>query len=336
MKLGDSDIIILDGGLATELESRGADLKHHLWSAKLLYENPDLIRQVHEDYYRAGADVAITASYQASIQGFAQAEIPEETAKDLLRRSVHLARAARDAVQTDVTRSLYVAGSVGSYGAVLHDGSEYRGDFVLSLAELIDLHRERYAILWDAGVDILACETIPCLREAEALLLLAREFPSSRLWISCSCRDGTHLSSGETMAELAQLIKRLDINKQVVAFGVNCTSPAYVQGLLLASQGDSDGRALVCYPNSGEEYDAVSCQWRSEGVGQQAAAEEFARYGRLFYEAGARWFGGCCRTTPAHIRALRAAVYAQAQAQAESDRTRKSMPVMSGNVNQLS
>eukprot|EP00743_Colponemidia_sp_Colp-15_P009600 GILK01010501.1.p1 GENE.GILK01010501.1~~GILK01010501.1.p1 ORF type:complete len:273 (+),score=30.12 GILK01010501.1:66-884(+) len=264
MKLGETDIIILDGGLATELESRGADLKHHLWSAKLLYENPDLIRQVHEDYYRAGADVAITASYQASIQGFIQAGISEETARELLRRSVQLAQAARDAVQAEVKRSLYVAGSIGSYGAILHDGSEYTGDFGLSVAELMNFHRERYAILWDAGVDILACETIPCLREAEALLLLAREFPSSRLWISCSCRDDTHLNSGETMADLAQLIKRLDINKQVVAFGVNCTAPKHVPGLLLAAQGDSDGRALICYPNSGEEYDAVACEWRSE------------------------------------------------------------------------
>src|SRR5215212_9465198 len=109
--------IMLDGGLATELERRGADLHDRLWSARLLPEDPDMIRAVHADYFAAGADVAISASYQASFEGFAQRGVGRERAADLMRRSVELAREAAD--DTDGER--IVAASVGPYGAILAD-----------------------------------------------------------------------------------------------------------------------------------------------------------------------------------------------------------------------
>src|SRR5947209_16567402 len=89
-------VVTLDGALATELERRGADLRDPLWSAKVLIENPELIRQVHYDYFAAGADVATTASYQATIPGLMRRGLSATQAADVLRLSVRLAQQARD------------------------------------------------------------------------------------------------------------------------------------------------------------------------------------------------------------------------------------------------
>src|SRR5262249_56067138 len=88
-------VVVLDGALATELERRGANLRDPLWSAKLLLENPELIRQVHHDYYVAGADVATTASYQATVQVLRQRGLDHAQAAAALRLSVKLAHQPR-------------------------------------------------------------------------------------------------------------------------------------------------------------------------------------------------------------------------------------------------
>ncbi|RME58217.1 MAG: homocysteine S-methyltransferase, partial [Caldilineae bacterium] len=134
-------VVILDGALATELERRGADLNDPLWSAKVLLENPAMIRQLHYDYFVAGADVAITATYQASFEGFMARGLSQAEAADLMLLSVRLAQEARDAFwaepanRTGRLRPL-VAASIGCYGAFLADGSEYRGDYALDKAAL--------------------------------------------------------------------------------------------------------------------------------------------------------------------------------------------------------
>src|SRR6516165_4358434 len=171
--LDQAGVVILDGALATELERRGANLDDPLWSARMLLDGPDLIRQIHLDYFRAGADVATSASYQASFAGFARRGLNQAQAAELMVRSVRLAQEARDLFWPENTqgrlRPLVVA-SVGCYGATLHDGSEYRGDYGLTVAQLIDFHRPRLEILANSGADLLACETIPCMVEAEALV----------------------------------------------------------------------------------------------------------------------------------------------------------------------
>ena len=169
---------VLDGGLATELEARGHDLSDRLWSARLLLSEPDAIEEVHLAYFRAGARVAITASYQASVEGFAAAGLDRPTALEAIRRSVELAQRARRrfleeeaAAGRDPGRVL-VAGSVGPYGAMLADGSEYRGDYDPGDAALEAFHRPRIDALVAAGADLLAIETIPTLREARVLVRL--------------------------------------------------------------------------------------------------------------------------------------------------------------------
>lgn len=290
-------VVILDGALATELERRGADLRDPLWSAKLLLENPSLIRQVHYDYFAAGADVATTASYQATIPGLQARGMSVQQAEAILRSSVTIARQARAAFLAARPSPLapLIAASIGCYGAFLHDGSEYRGDYGLSVQQLIDWHRPRLAVLADSGADLLACETIPCLAEGEALVKLLCEFPRMPAWLSFSCRDESRLCHGEPFAEAAALAGEA---ANIIAVGVNCTSPRHIEGLLAAASAVT-AKPLVAYPNSGETWDAQRHCWQ-----RTADEPDWRVCVRRWHAAGARLIGGCCRTTPAAIRQI--------------------------------
>lgn len=304
------EVIILDGALATELEQRGADLRDPLWSAKILLEQPELIRQVHYDYFVAGADMAITASYQASFAGLAARGLSDAQAADLMRLSVQLASEARvqylaehsataqqNPPSATRNRPLLIAASIGPYGAYLHDGSEYRGDYGLTVEELMTWHRPRFAVLAQSGADLLACETIPSLAEGEALLRLLAEFPDVWAWLSFSCRDGEHVCHGEQLVDCVALAHECP---QIAAIGVNCTAPRYVEELVRQATAVTT-KPLLAYPNSGERWDALAHCWLpGSGVADFAAAAE------RWYAAGARLIGGCCRTTPADIAALAA------------------------------
>jgi homocysteine S-methyltransferase len=302
--LEQNNVVILDGGLATELERRGADLHDPLWSAKLLLENPNLIRQVHYDYFAAGADVATTASYQATIPGLLQRGLSTNQAADLLRLSVSLARQACD--QFWQTRphgriKSLVAASIGCYGAFLHDGSEYRGDYGLTVQQLMDWHRPRLQILAAAQPDLIACETVPSLTEGEALVRLLSEIPHMPAWLSFSCRDDRHLCHGERFVDAVQLVHDAP---NVVAVGVNCTPPQFIEGLLESAAG-ATARYLVVYPNSGETWDAATQSW-----GGVTANHSWNAYVQRWHAAGARLIGGCCRTTPETIRTIAQALKA--------------------------
>ncbi len=295
-----STLHVIDGGVATELTRQGLDLSDGLWSARVLIEAPDAIERVHREYFLAGADIAITASYQASYEGFAKRGLSAESTNALLQRSVEIAQSARSRVLSDqpgTVRELLVAASVGPYGAMLHDGSEYRGDYGLDEEALADFHRERFTVLADAGADLLACETIPSRIEAAALVRLLGERPDAVAWVTFSCRDGRHTSAGDSIAECARW---LDGVPQVVAVGVNCVAPALVESLI-HELGSGTTKPIVVYPNSGETWDAVAQCW----VG---TADRFTAYVPRWLGAGARWIGGCCRTTPNDIRSVRADV----------------------------
>jgi homocysteine S-methyltransferase len=293
-------IVVLDGALATELERRGCDLRDSLWSAKILMESPEIIRAVHADYFTAGADCATTASYQATFEGFARRGLSHEAAADLMRLSIQLAIDARDTFWADHVNRIgrarpFVAASVGPYGAFLADGSEYRGDYGLTEQQLMDFHRPRMAVLAASGADMLACETIPCLVEAQALVKLLDEFPNISTWISFSARDGALTNHGESIAECAALLGH---HPQVAAIGVNCTAPRFIPDLIRAMRSATD-KPILTYPNSGETYNPDTKSWSGEDT-----CEAFANDARLWHEAGARVIGGCCRTTPEHIREL--------------------------------
>jgi len=293
-----SATIVLDGGLATELEARGHDLSDSLWSARLLLTDPAAIEEIHMAYFRAGARVATTASYQATVPGFAAAGLDRSTAVDAIRQSVEIAVRARDryAAESGVDRSsLLVAGSVGPYGAMLADGSEYRGDYDPGPAALRDVHAPRIEALIDAGADLLALETIPTIREAEVLVALVRE-TGARAWLSYQCRDDESTAAGEPIVEAVALAGD---ESGIVAVGVNCTAPHLVPSLLVAAASATD-RPLIAYPNRGDRWDPAGRRWVPSKAGREFDAPTVASWTGL----GATWLGGCCNVGPADIAEL--------------------------------
>lgn len=283
------EVLVSDGGLATELEARGHDLSGELWSARLLLDAPDEIRAVHAAYFRAGAVIATSASYQASFDGFAALGIERDEGARLLRRSVELAAAARD--EMDDGRERWVAASVGPYGAALADGSEYRGRYGLSIAELKRWHLPRLAVLADSGADVLALETIPDIDEAEALagLLDGSGVPA---WLSYSI-DGLRTRAGQPLREAFAIAAEV---AEIVAVGVNCCAPDDVAAAVTLAR-EATGKPVIVYPNSGEGWDADRRCWVGESRFAAARVGEWAKL-------GASIVGGCCRVRPADIARL--------------------------------
>jgi homocysteine S-methyltransferase len=292
-------VVILDGAMATELEKRGADLKHALWSAKLLVENPSLIKEVHLDYLKAGADIITTSSYQASFAGFARQGYNNQKSRELLTLSSSLAIQAREEfLHTNMVNlpKPLVAASIGPYGASLADGSEYRGNYGLTIEALMSFHRERMDVLLTSGVDMLACETIPCKEEAIALILLLKEFPKAKAWISFSCKNDHEICDGSDFSSCAALANDSD---SVVAVGINCTAPQFV-GSLIQKGIAVCRKPIFVYPNKGENWDPVNKCWMPG-----SNPSDFTEYAMGWAKAGAAGIGGCCRTSPDDIRKLK-------------------------------
>jgi homocysteine S-methyltransferase len=289
--------LVLDGGLATELEARGFDLSDALWSARLLVEDPGAIEAVHAAYLEAGACVLITASYQASAEGFAALGLGPEEAEAALRRSVELARRARERAGGP---EALVAASVGPYGAVLAGGQEYTGDYgAVTLAGVEAFHERRLRALLAAGPDCVACETIPRADEAAALARVLDRLDAPDAWISFSCRDGRRTRHGEPIEAAVAAATR---SPRVVAVGVNCTAPEHVGELLERARTATD-LPLVAYPNNGRTWDATARRWTDAGADALPAAAV-----RAWRAAGAALVGGCCGLGPAAVRGIAAAL----------------------------
>jgi homocysteine S-methyltransferase len=283
-------VLISDGGLATELEARGHDLSDDLWSARLLHDAPDEIVAAHKAFFRAGAAVATTASYQASLDGFAAGGISSGDAQRLIRDSVSLAAKARDEVGRE---GRWVAASVGPYGAALANGEEYVGRYGLSVAQLASWHLPRLEILADAGADVLAIETLPDVDEAEALVGLVRRL-NVPAWLAYTV-DGVRTRAGQPLAEAFAVAAGVP---QIVAVGVNCCAPGDVLPAIEIARQVTD-KPVIVYPNSGEDWDGQRRTWMGE-------ARWSADLPAQWVAAGARIVGGCCRVMPDDIAELAA------------------------------
>jgi homocysteine S-methyltransferase len=290
-------LVVDDGSMPTELEALGCDLNDALWSARVLMDEPELIKQVHREYFEAGADIGMSASYQATIPGFMKRGRTLEEAEALIKSSVTLLREARDE-WWGVGRAGRVypltAAAVGPYGAYLADGSEYRGNYDLSDVELVKFHRRRMELLKEAGADCFAIETIPSLAEARVLAGLADELDLD-CWVTFSCRNGSENCEGTPVRDCAREMAKF---RSVCAVGVNCTAPVYIERLIKEVRAVCDLPVIV-YPNSGEEYDPQTKTWHGakDGISH-------ADYVKKWIAAGAKIIGGCCRTRPAEIREI--------------------------------
>ena len=284
--------VVLDGGLSNQLEAAGYDLSDELWTARLLRDDPSAIADAHSAYFAAGASVVLTASYQVGFATFARHGIPADETAKLLHRSVSLAQEARDATPV---RPLWIAASIGPYGATLADGSEYRGHYGLSATQLHDFHRPRLEVLAEAGPDLFAIETIPDLEEAEVLVGIAADLDIP-VWLSYTV-DGTSTRAGQPLGDAFALAADVP---QVIATGINCSAPGDVSGAIALAT-EATGKPVVVYPNSGEVWDAAARRW----TGRASFAQEDVR---SWVGAGAGLIGGCCRVGPAEIAELAAAV----------------------------
>lgn len=291
--------MILDGGLATQLEAQGCDIGNALWSASLLQTNPGEIVAATKAYLEVGAECVATATYQASREGFAAVGLSEDEADELMIISVDLAIRARDEFLQEhpgYDFAPLIAASLGPYGAMLHDGSEYKGDYGVAAETLRLFHASRLQVFDKSGADVLALETIPSRLEAEVLAALLAECVTPA-WISFSCRDGGHVVDGTPIEDVALMFAGLP---GVVAVGVNCTPPQFVPELVRRICAAVPGRAVMAYPNSGETYHVEDNSWSGTVTPGDCAAAA-----RTWVEAGAKIVGGCCRMGPEHIAAIR-------------------------------
>jgi homocysteine S-methyltransferase len=277
---------LLDGGLSTALEQLGHHPTGLLWTAGLLVDRPAVLVDAHRLAVEAGADVVITASYQASEAGLVRAGLSPADARTALASTTALARRAGAAL---------VAASIGPYGATLGDGSEYHGRYDATWSDVRAFHRRRLAVLVDTGPDVLAVETIPGRIEAEIVVEEGIALTSTPMWVTFSCRDATTTCAGD---DIATAFAAVD-HPQVVAVGVNCTPPRLVADLL--RHGD-DARPLVAYPNHGGRWDPFTERWHDAEPGVT-----LVDLAPAWVASGARLVGGCCGVGPDEIARLASA-----------------------------
>ena len=303
--------VVLDGAMGTELDSRGVDTRHALWSARALLEDPDVVAAVHSDYLAAGARILTTNSYQASAPTFRAAGLSRDHARRALEASVRIARTCAERFEaTRPASRILVAGGIGPFGAHLADGSEYTGDYSIAHTDnpvFEQVHRSRLEVLAGQGLGLFALETMPRLDEARAVIALMNELaPGCQCWVSFQLRsDGEHLADGTPLERAAAWA---EVEPAVVAVGLNCVAPAVVAPALAVLRA-STGKPLVAYPNSGDGYDPVAKTWTSA-----PPAERFTALAEQWLDGGARLIGGCCRTTPADTAALARVVASRTRA----------------------
>ena len=289
-------VMVIDGSMSTALENMGCDLNNKLWTARILAEEPEKIRQVHQNYFNAGADCGITASYQASFKGLMENGYSEEQSEAIIRRSVELFREAREdwmKEHPERTAPMCLAG-IGPYGAYLADGSEYRGHYGVSDEILYDFHRHRAEVLWDAGADLLLFETQPSLHEALIEADIAEHIGADYM-VSFSCADGIHINEGTRIAECAAVLAKDHPHLKMLS--VNCSMPKYMESLIHELKKNT-ALPIAVYPNSGEIYDPVTKSWSKD----DADPTSFEDYAYRWMCAGASAVGGCCTTVEKHVR----------------------------------
>lgn len=294
--------IIIDGALGTQIQKNGYDVNDSLWSAKYLDENPEVIKEVHIQYLEIGADIIITSSYQASIEGFIKKGFSKEKAYELIRLSINIAKDSRDEFWNSLDNKQnrikpLVAASIGPYGAYLADGSEYTGKYGISSKELKEFHKNRLEIILSCKPDLLAIETMPLLDEVKIIVELLKGFEEIPSWITFSAKNENITNAND---DIKECMKYLENQKHISAVGINCTAPQYIP-VLIKNISSVCSKPIVVYPNGGSVYNPITKFWEKGEI----SPKEYAKLAHLWYQSGARLIGGCCLTSPDEIKEIR-------------------------------
>ena len=283
------EVIILDGALGTELSRRGIPTPLPLWSAQALLDSPDAVRSIHEEYAGAGADILTACTFRATPRALAKAGKAAEVDR-LVGRAVALAREAAE--KRRGSRDVMVAGAL----APLEDC--YRPDLAPEPAQAEREHAEQVIRLARAGVDLILIETMNTVAEARAAVRGAK--PSGLpIMVSFICASGKTLLSGESLADAASALEPFDPDVVLV----NCVPPAMATACL-EELARATRAPTGCYPNVGQP-DMAAGTWSFD---PEWTPERFAGAAAKWVARGAQVIGGCCGTSPDHIRALRAAL----------------------------
>lgn len=289
-------IHVLDGSLATELKKREVEINSKLWTAEALADNIEKIYDVHLDYLWSGAQMILTDTYQANLPAFEKEGYTKKQAETLIAVAVQAAKKARADYEEDTGNYALVAGSIGPYGAYLADGSEYRGDYLLSEAQYLDFHLPRLTTVLLQEPDCLALETQPKLSEPLAILKwLKQNVPFMPVYVSFTLKDEKTLSDGTPLAVAVQAVSEYD---QVFAVGINCISPKLVEKALREIK-QNTAKKIIVYPNSGATYDAKTKTWQDLDK-----KIDFEQEAAKWHQAGADLIGGCCTTGTKDIKAV--------------------------------
>ncbi|MBR3570856.1 MAG: homocysteine S-methyltransferase [Oscillibacter sp.] len=291
--------LVIDGSMSAALEHLGCKLNDKLWTARVLAEHPEMVKEVHLQYLRAGADCHITCSYQATVPGLLESGFSQPEAEEIIRRSVRAFYEAREqwleregGKDSGRVRPICLAG-IGPYGAYLADGSEFVGGYGVDDKTLRTFHESRVRLLLEEKPDYLLFETMPCFREVLIAAELAEEAEAD-YWVSFSCLDGKRICEGDEIRTCAEALSKG--HPHLKAIGVNCVKPRFVESLIRELRAGCD-LPIVAYPNSGETWNPVKKIWYGG-----AENVSFKEYALRYYAAGAAAVGGCCTTADSHIR----------------------------------
>ncbi len=293
--------VLCDGAMGTVLYARGIFINRCYDELNL--SDPSLILAIHEEYLQGGAEILETNTFGANRFRLARHGLADRTA-EINEAGVRLARQAANHLKEKQAGDAWVAGSVGPLGVHLEPLGK------TGLEEARAAFAEQIAALAAAGADMLMIETMPALNEArEALMAAKATAPALPVFVMVTVDDDGNCLDGTSPEQAATLLTEWGAD----AIGCNCsTGPATVLTAIEAMRAVTS-LPLVAMPNAGMPR-AV------EGRNIYLCSPEYmASFARKAIKAGAQYVGGCCGTTPNHIRAMKSAIRAiEAQNRNES------------------
>ena len=274
--------ILLDGAMGTQLQSRGlpAGVCAEIW----LLEHPEAAQEVYADYAAAGSQIVIAATFRANPAALAAYQA-QDRAGELNRRMVSLARAS-------VPENVQIAGDISPTGWLCQPLGEYRFE------EIVDCYRVQAAALEEAGVDCLLIETQMALSDIRAAILAVREVSQKPILVSVSVNPNGKTLYGCDAAAAMVTVQSMGVS----AFGFNCSSGPETMAQQVLRVAPYARVPMIFEPNAGMPQTI-----NGETV-YDCPAEAYTEPVSALYDAGVRYFGGCCGSTPVHIAALRDAL----------------------------